>query len=82
MNQLTPMNTLNGYTLEEVKARLTEAVLRLADVRDHRTGVKHLNLGGNLYTAELRVDECEDACHETVEECRDYLRRYNAGERD
>ena len=76
------MNTLNGYTLEEVKARLTEAVLRLADVRDHRTGVKPLNLGGNLYTAELRVDECEDEALNTLEECRDYLRRYNAGERD
>jgi hypothetical protein len=76
------MNTLNGYTLAEVKERLTEAVLRLADVRDHRAGVRRLNLGGNLYTSELRVDECEDACRQTVEECRDYLRRYNAGERD
>jgi hypothetical protein len=76
------METLNGLTLQEVKDTLTEAVLRLADVRDHRNGVKRLNLGGNLYTAELRVDEAEDAAHETVRECRDYLRRYNAGERD
>jgi hypothetical protein len=76
------MNTLNGYTLQEVKDRLTEAALRLADVRDHRAGVKPLNLGGNLYTAELRVDECEDEALNTLAECRDLLLRFKAGERD
>lgn len=76
------MKTLNGYTLEEVKENLREAVLELADVRDHRAGVKSLNLGGNLYSCELRVDEKEDAAAAKMQEMRLLYKRLVAGESD
>ena len=74
--------TLESQTLDEVRQDLSEAVSRLSLVRAHRDGRVHLDLGGNLYQRELRVDEAEDAALDNLADCHRWLERWNNGERD